>query len=60
LQLWLGKLEQQGHVSSGDNYQALISAIAKDICNRGHYCQARHKVKSNGTKITVSLSKEVI
>jgi hypothetical protein len=45
LQLWLGKLEQQGHVSSADNYQALLCAISKDICNRGQYCQARQKVK---------------
>jgi hypothetical protein len=42
--LWLGKLEQQGHVSSADNYQSLMSAVAKDICSRGQYCAARKKV----------------
>ncbi|XP_059474142.1 ras GTPase-activating-like protein IQGAP1 isoform X2 [Neocloeon triangulifer] len=41
LQLWLGKLEQQGLVSSENDYQQLLSSVAKDIINRGQYCQAR-------------------
>ncbi|XP_065336041.1 ras GTPase-activating-like protein IQGAP1 isoform X2 [Cloeon dipterum] len=43
LQLWLGKLEQQGLVSSKNHFQDMLTAVAKDIVNRGQYCQARRK-----------------
>ncbi|CAB3386555.1 Hypothetical predicted protein [Cloeon dipterum] len=43
LQIWLVKLEQQGLVSSENHFQDMLTAVAKDICNRGQYCQARRK-----------------
>ncbi|KAF4530744.1 hypothetical protein B566_EDAN007965 [Ephemera danica] len=43
LRLWLSQLERQGLVTAKDDYQSLLSAIARDICTRGQYCQAKMK-----------------
>ncbi|XP_071452887.1 ras GTPase-activating-like protein IQGAP2 [Hetaerina americana] len=39
----LNKLELEGFVSQDNHYQTVLTAIAKDICNRGKYRQIRQK-----------------
>ncbi|XP_058789628.1 ras GTPase-activating-like protein IQGAP1 isoform X2 [Phymastichus coffea] len=43
LQAYLDKLEMGGWVSREDGYQTIVTAVAKDLCNKGRYRVARNK-----------------
>ena len=43
LRAYLNKLELEGWVSRMDDYQTIITAIARDICNKNKYRVARDK-----------------
>lgn len=43
LRAYLHKLELGGWVSQGDGYQNIITAVAKDLCNKGKYRIRRNK-----------------
>lgn len=43
LRAYLNKLELEGWVSRADGYQTIVTAIARDICNKSKYRVARDK-----------------
>ncbi|XP_066597001.1 ras GTPase-activating-like protein IQGAP1 [Prorops nasuta] len=43
LRAYLNKLELGGWVSQKDGYQTIVTAVAKDLCNKGKYRQIRNK-----------------
>ncbi|XP_063995334.1 ras GTPase-activating-like protein IQGAP1 [Diachasmimorpha longicaudata] len=43
LRAYLQKLEQGGWVSKADGYQSIVTAVAKDLCNKGKYRARRNK-----------------
>ncbi|KAL6266711.1 hypothetical protein P5V15_003547 [Pogonomyrmex californicus] len=43
LRAYLNKLELEGWVSRADGYQTIVTAIARDICNKSKYRLARDK-----------------
>lgn len=43
LRAYLNKLELDGWVSRDDGYQNIITAVAKDLCNKGKYRIIRNK-----------------
>uniref|UniRef100_A0A0C9RMV3 IQGAP1 protein n=1 Tax=Fopius arisanus TaxID=64838 RepID=A0A0C9RMV3_9HYME len=43
LRAYLHKLEQGGWVSRADGYQSIVTAVAKDLCNKGRYRSMRNK-----------------
>lgn len=43
LRSYLNKLELDGWVSQKDGYQHLVTAVAKDLCNKGRYRLLRNK-----------------
>ncbi|XP_020296828.1 ras GTPase-activating-like protein IQGAP1 isoform X2 [Pseudomyrmex gracilis] len=43
LRAYLNKLELEGWVSRADGYQTIVTAIARDICNKNKYRVARDK-----------------
>ncbi|KAK0081320.1 hypothetical protein PV325_012392 [Microctonus aethiopoides] len=43
LRAYLQKLELGGWVSKSDGYQSIVTAVAKDLCNKGKYRALRNK-----------------
>ncbi|XP_015122620.1 ras GTPase-activating-like protein IQGAP1 [Diachasma alloeum] len=43
LRAYLLKLEQGGWVSRADGYQSIVTAVAKDLCNKGKYRAMRNR-----------------
>ncbi|XP_011877026.1 PREDICTED: ras GTPase-activating-like protein IQGAP1 [Vollenhovia emeryi] len=43
LRAYLNKLELEGWISRADGYQTIVTAIARDICNKNKYRVARDK-----------------
>ncbi|XP_018395983.1 PREDICTED: ras GTPase-activating-like protein IQGAP1 [Cyphomyrmex costatus] len=43
LRAYLSKLELEGWISRADGYQTIVTAIARDICNKSKYRVARDK-----------------
>lgn len=43
LRAYLQKLEQGGWVAKADGYQRIVTAVAKDLCNKGKYRAMRNK-----------------
>ncbi|XP_031782642.1 ras GTPase-activating-like protein IQGAP1 [Nasonia vitripennis] len=43
LRAYLNKLELGGWVSQDDGYQKIVTAVAKDLCNKGRYRVLRNK-----------------
>lgn len=48
-------LEEDGYVTREDGYQALITSIALDLCNKGKYRQAQRRALSTLTRTKQSL-----
>jgi DNA-binding transcriptional regulator YhcF (GntR family) len=51
----LQMLEDEGYVTREDGYQALITSIALDLCNKGKYRQAQKRALSTLTRTKLSL-----
>ncbi|OWR44686.1 ras GTPase-activating protein IQGAP1 [Danaus plexippus plexippus] len=51
----LEMLEDEGYVTREDGYQALITSIALDLCNKGKYRQAQRRALSTLTRTKQSL-----
>ncbi|RVE48526.1 hypothetical protein evm_006837 [Chilo suppressalis] len=51
----LQMLEDEGYVTREDGYQALITSIALDLCNKGKYRQAQKRALSTLTRTKQSL-----
>lgn len=48
-------LEDEGYVTREDGYQALITSIALDLCNKGKYRQAQRRALATLTRTKQSL-----
>ncbi|XP_045500512.1 ras GTPase-activating-like protein IQGAP1 [Colias croceus] len=51
----LQMLEDEGYVTREDGYQALITSIALDLCNKGKYRQAQRRALATLTRTKQSL-----
>ncbi|XP_026319538.1 ras GTPase-activating-like protein IQGAP1 [Hyposmocoma kahamanoa] len=51
----LQMLEDEGYVTREDGYQALITSIALDVCNKGKYRQAQRRALTTLTRTKQSL-----
>lgn len=51
----LQMLEDEGYVTREDGYQALITSIALDLCNKGKYRQAQKRALTTLTRTKQSL-----
>ncbi|XP_053620170.1 ras GTPase-activating-like protein IQGAP1 [Plodia interpunctella] len=51
----LQQLEDEGYVTREDGYQALITSIALDLCNKGKYRQAQRRALTTLTRTKQSL-----
>ncbi|CAK1540048.1 unnamed protein product [Leptosia nina] len=51
----LQMLEDEGYVTREDGYQALITSIALDLCNKGKYRQAQRRALATLTRTKLSL-----
>ncbi|XP_059051114.1 ras GTPase-activating-like protein IQGAP1 isoform X2 [Achroia grisella] len=51
-------LEDDGYVTREDGYQALITSIALDLCNKGKYRQAQRKALATLTRTKQSLQEK--
>ncbi|XP_068626808.1 ras GTPase-activating-like protein IQGAP1 [Battus philenor] len=51
----LQMLEDEGYVTREDGYQALVTSIALDLCNKGKYRQAQRRALSTLTRTRQSL-----
>ncbi|CAF4793193.1 unnamed protein product [Pieris macdunnoughi] len=54
----LQMLEDEGYVTREDGYQALITSIALDLCNKGKYRQAQRRALATLTRTKQSLSEK--
>lgn len=51
----LQMLEEEGYVTREDGYQALVTSIALDLCNKGKYRQAQRRALATLTRTKQSL-----
>lgn len=51
----LQMLEDEGYVTREDGYQALVTSIALDLCNKGRYRQAQRRALATLTRTKRSL-----
>ncbi|XP_011560492.3 ras GTPase-activating-like protein IQGAP1 isoform X1 [Plutella xylostella] len=54
----LQMLEEEGYVTREDGYQALVTSIALDLCNKGKYRQAQRRALSTLTRTKQSLQEK--
>lgn len=54
----LQMLEDEGYVTREDGYQALVTSIALDLCNKGKYRQAQRRALSTLTRTKQSLQEK--
>ncbi|XP_072942968.1 ras GTPase-activating-like protein IQGAP1 [Epargyreus clarus] len=54
----LQMLEDEGYVTREDGYQALITSIALDLCNKGKYRQAQRRALTTLTRTKQSLQEK--
>lgn len=48
-------LEDEGYLTREDGYQALVTSIALDLCNKGRYRQAQRRALTTLTRTKQSL-----
>ncbi|KAG6440461.1 ras GTPase-activating-like protein IQGAP1 [Manduca sexta] len=54
----LQMLEDEGYVTREDGYQALVTSIALDLCNRGKYRQAQKRALATLARTKLSLQEK--
>ncbi|KAL0901487.1 hypothetical protein ABMA27_006732 [Loxostege sticticalis] len=54
----LQMLEDEGYVTREDGYQALVTSIALDLCNKGKYRQAQRRALATLTRTKQSLQEK--
>ncbi|CAK1602079.1 unnamed protein product [Parnassius mnemosyne] len=54
----LQMLEDEGYVTREDGYQALVTSIALDLCNKGKYRQAQKRALATLTRTKQSLTEK--